>query len=165
DRYSSAFKSFRSRCSCLRIRKAAVVLKISCRQYIFIPHAFSFPSNVHSGFAFIIQERNCKCNGKSCILCKHTDSCNPVCPSDCFQFFYHGICRPNGLSKPGIPVVEWYNHTTKNLHLQAQKLISAARRTTTKPGFHASGFCIIHMSNQMISISYIHPACLPDKHS
>ena len=79
--------------------------------------------------------------------------------------FYHGICRPNGLSKPGIPVVEWYNHTTKNLHLQAQKLISAARRTTTKPGFHASGFCIIHMSNQMISISYIHPECLPDKHS
>src|SRR5699024_11708126 len=57
-----------------QIRKAAVVLKISCRQYIFIPHAFSFPSNAHPGFAFIIQERSCNCNEKSCILYKHTDS-------------------------------------------------------------------------------------------
>src|SRR5699024_9776299 len=86
-----------------QIRKAAVVFKISCRQYIFIPHAFSFPSNAHPGFAFIIQERSCKCNGKSCILYKHTDSCNPVCPSDCFQFLSWNLSaeRPFETGDPG----------------------------------------------------------------
>ena len=34
--------------------------------------------------------------------------------------FYHGIYRPNGLSKPGTPVVEWYNHIILNMFLQEQ---------------------------------------------